>query len=554
MIATEFDGQGGALMVWGGGCAAATASRSDDNGVTWGPARVVFAGDNNTLGNFAFDLAHGAGTWVVVWQSSDTLGGTLAPKPKVLAARSTDGGVSWSGAVALSTPELPKSEFPSIATDGLGNWIVAWRSGDRIMAARSSDDGRGWSPPQLLGLSGTTIEFEIGVELATDRAGTWIAVWPELVDTFLWDVRRVRSTDAGATWSAPEFLGAGTQGNGNPAIAAGGGGRWLIVWETRDADTSWNELDIVASRSADDGLTWSPAVAVNTNYQSDGIVDDDERPEVATDGQGNWMVVWRFAPAGSFNTDVLGSRSVDLGASWSPGATLYTGGAMAGDDLWHELVADGRGTWLLSWSNSQFLQPVRTFLAPFRLHFTATCASDLDGDGYGFAGEPGCPFGTAIDCDEGNVRIAPGAADLCEGTSNDCAAAGWPALGGTNEVDDDGDGLSECALDCDDAVAEVWSAAGDPVLMLAHDALGTTLLDWSLPDPGGAPGSARFDTFRSTTPQGSSCNAGWTCLEGDAADTSTEDADAPATGGAFFYVVKAHNACSREVPAQLACP
>jgi hypothetical protein len=91
------------------------------------------------------------------------------------------------------------------------------------------------------------------------------------------------------------------------------------------------------------------------------------------------------------------------------------------------------------------------------------------------------------------------------------------------------------------------------VLTLAKDALGSTILGWTVPS-GGIPGSARFDVFRSTTPQGSPCIAGWSCLEGDTADTSTEEGDVPAAGQTFFYLVSAQNACSFETPAQSECP
>ncbi len=54
----------------------------------------------------------------------------------------------------------------------------------------------------------------------------------------------------------------------------------------------------------------------------------------------------------------------------------------------------------------------------------------------------------------------PGAPQICDGTKQSfCNDPGWPSLAGTNEVDDDGDTLSECAGDCDDVHAVVYPGA-----------------------------------------------------------------------------------------------
>lgn len=71
------------------------------------------------------------------------------------------------------------------------------------------------------------------------------------------------------------------------------------------------------------------------------------------------------------------------------------------------------------------------------------CPDLVDADG-----DASCD--ATVDCDPQDGATYPGAPQLCDGVNNDCDAANWPALEGTNEFDDDDDGSSECAGDCAD--------------------------------------------------------------------------------------------------------
>ena len=146
--------------------------------------------------------------------------------------------------------DVGDDQYPTVVTDGKGTWVTIWSSrenlhgktgGDRdILVARSTDNGETWTPPALLNTNGFADETDDFIpQLATDRAGTWMAVW----------------------WSGDDL-----------------------------SDTAGTDKDILFSTSVDDGRTWTDPALVNTNGVSD--LGDDYVPYIATDLAGTWMVVW----------------------------------------------------------------------------------------------------------------------------------------------------------------------------------------------------------------------------------------------------------------------
>ncbi len=78
------------------------------------------------------------------------------------------------------------------------------------------------------------------------------------------------------------------------------------------------------------------------------------------------------------------------------------------------------------------------------LNCSSVCL-DNDADGYGISGAP-CPKGTAIDCDDTDPKVYPGAPRICDGKDNDCDGR----RDFSTDVDNDHDGAPVCAGDCND--------------------------------------------------------------------------------------------------------
>jgi hypothetical protein len=88
---------------------------------------------------------------------------------------------------------------------------------------------------------------------------------------------------------------------------------------------------------------------------------------------------------------------------------------------------------------------------------------DVDGDGYGAYGDPSCPNGPAIDCDDTNGDVYPGAHEICDGVNNNCDHPDWPSTFTWTEweiVPPYSDALSVFAADLDgDGDQDVVSAS-----------------------------------------------------------------------------------------------
>ena len=220
----------------------------------------------------------------------------------LLVSKSTDGGDTWGSPTRIiettsdfrfndkesitadpTDPTLAyaiwdQSRFPSDNADFNALHSFAFR-GDAYFS-RTIDGGNTWEAPRAIFASKSN-EFTIGHQIAVLPDGTLVDVFNFIKGSGLnapgFFQAVMRSTDHGATWSAPIIAaseravqvvdpdtGAPVRtGAGLPAIAVdAGSGILFIVWEdARFSGSAHN--DVAFSMSTDGGFTWSTPVKIN---------------------------------------------------------------------------------------------------------------------------------------------------------------------------------------------------------------------------------------------------------------------------------------------------
>ena len=286
-------------------------------------------------------LSDGENVWIAVWRT------WMHPVTSDISihavlSRSADNGATWSAPLAIGSHD--SLWFPRLATNGTGDWVVVWKHGTRIYFARSTDNGVTWNEEEMLStftdgdvltLDGRALGAANKVpHAATDGTGTWITVWESEVQLGGatgedLDILFSRSTDNGATWSNAALL--NTNGTTDPPGRIGTGGDRDARIMTNGAGvwiTVWrsSELGIVSARSIDNGQTWSDPEPFYANFPDVPI--GHSSFEMKTDRMGGWVAVWSstFDPDGTAgdDTDIFVTHSTDDGLTWSYPALLNT--------------------------------------------------------------------------------------------------------------------------------------------------------------------------------------------------------------------------------------
>ncbi len=181
--------------------------------------------------------------------------------------------------------------YPSIAMDGLGNFIIVWqdaRSGNGdIYYQRYNGAGTPLAVNTIVN-DDTGSAYQGFNSIAMDGASNYVIVWDDLRNSqYEVDIYFQRYTSTGTA------LGVNTKVNDDvdsvkqwyPSMAMNAAGNFVVVW----IDERNGNRDIYFQRYTDTGTT----LGLNTKVNDDATNTDQVNPSIVMDAVGNFIITWQ---------------------------------------------------------------------------------------------------------------------------------------------------------------------------------------------------------------------------------------------------------------------
>lgn len=241
------------------------------------------------------------GNFVVVWDSRYQDGSSWG----IFGQRYASSGAPLGDEFRVNTYTTKAQLYSSVASDPAGTFVVVWQSVDQdgpsgIFGQRYNSSGTALGPEFRVNADTTMIEFRPAV--ASDAAGNFVVVWQEQNSGGLEsEIVGQRFSNSG-TALGPEFrVNTSTTGEqGPPSIASDASGNFVIVWRSPQDGFAYG---IFGQRFANSGAPLGTEFLVNTYTTG-----SQERPAVAADPLGNFIVTWDSAGQDGSTLGIYGQR------------------------------------------------------------------------------------------------------------------------------------------------------------------------------------------------------------------------------------------------------
>lgn len=296
-----------------------------------------------------------AGDFIVVWQSEGSTGSDDNDL-SIQGQRFSSNGTPVGSEFQINSYIDSRQSLPTVAINGSGNAVVAWRS----WGSSGSDDSGYSIQAQRIASNGTLTgsEFQVNSYTANTQSAPSASINTDGNFVIVWESHGSPGNDSqghsiqGQSFSA-DGTPAGTQlqinteiqgGQYLPRVSMDDAGNFLTVWEsdTSSGSDDWG-FSIQGRRVAFDGT------AMGSQFQINTYIDNNQyAPTVFQDATGNFVVLWESNGSGGdddWTYSIQGQRFSNDGSPMDSQFQLNTytiGGqyapAVAMDDAWN-LVA-----------------------------------------------------------------------------------------------------------------------------------------------------------------------------------------------------------------------
>ncbi len=246
-------------------------TRSTDGGITWSEPMFISSNDGNNSQAPKIAVSEDGMDVHVVWVDSRHDDGSLPPRTELYYNRSTDGGVTWEGEVRL-TDAPHGSSGPNIAVFGSTVHVVWGDNRDGIFDVyyrRSVNNGTTWEDEVVLADSSN---WDVGPDVAVWDGHVHV-VWEEDISSDEDIILYRRSTNNGETWDEPQTLTGSSVRAVRPRLAVLEDELHLVWFDGRDGGN-----EIYYKYSGNGGISWGEDTQLTYTDNSDSL-----RPNIAVD-------------------------------------------------------------------------------------------------------------------------------------------------------------------------------------------------------------------------------------------------------------------------------
>jgi hypothetical protein len=299
------------------------------------------------------------GKFVVTWQSFGS-GGNDSSYYSVQGQRYTAGGAWLGGQFQVNAYTADSQSVPSVASAADGDFVVIWQSngsgggdtsynsiqGQRYAAGGAPVGGQ-------FQVNTYTTSYQALPSVASDAEGAFVVVWQsdgsDGGDISYKSIQGQRYAAGGAPVGGEFQVNAYTTDSQTfPSVASDAEGNFVVVWVSGGSDGSDTLSDsIQGQRFAAGGAQLGGQFQVNTFAKG-----YQARPSVASDAGGNFVAVWQSAISGGSDTSLSSIHGQRYTAGGAPiGGQFQVNSFTIGYQIEPSVASDAEGDFVVVWSS-----------------------------------------------------------------------------------------------------------------------------------------------------------------------------------------------------------